>query len=125
MAADGKVKSPQVDSLKNAAVGNESTKLPGDTATGKYKSKSEDATKADVLASKHSAAWASEKSLAAANRIKEDADTTCDDQQRWFQREREKVRKRLGMSTEKGGKAVEKGDFQEGRWANLQTKILI
>merc|ERR1712166_939681 len=125
MAADGKVKSPQVDSLENAAVGYESTKLPADTATGKYKSKSEDATKADVLASKHSAAWASEKSLAAANRIKEDADITCDDQQRWFQREREKVRKRLGMSTEKGGKAVEKGEFQEGRWANLQTKILM
>merc|ERR1712166_1427561 len=50
MAADGKVKSPQVDSLKNAAVGYEST-LPADTATGKYKSKSEHATKADVLAS--------------------------------------------------------------------------
>merc|ERR1712166_776694 len=125
MAADGKVKSPQVDSLKNAAVGYESTKLPADTATGKYKSESEDATKAEVLASKHSAAWASEKSLAAANRIKEDADITCDDQQRWFQRESEKVRKRLGMSTEKGGKAVEKGEFQEGRWANLQTKILM
>ena len=125
MAADGKVKTPQVDSLKNAAVGYESTKLPADTATGKYKSKSEDATKAEVLASKRSAAWASEKSLASANRFKEDADITCDDQQRWFQREREKVRKRLGMSTEKGGKAVEKGEFQEGRWANLQTKILM
>lgn len=125
MSASGKAKSPQVDLVKQAAMGYASKKLPADRAMGNYQKRSKVASKAKELASKRSASWASEKSLTAAAKFKKDADRTCDAQQRWFQKVRHRVKKRMGTSTEKEEKAVAKGEFQEKRWAKRKAKILI
>jgi len=126
MSASGETKQPEVDLVKQAATRFATKKLPADREMVKLKAKTKDAKDAkETAAKKGTKDWVVKKGLADKEKFKQKARKVCNSQQRWFQRVRHRVRKRLGTSTEKEQKAVAKGEFQEESWADNKAKTLI
>lgn len=91
----------------------------------RIKEATEKVKEAKKAADAHSALWAKQRNIKAANTLKATAEDVCHKEQHKYETVKYRVRKRLGEASESDHKALMKGQFEDKKWALRKVTVML